>query len=549
MKKIITNALLLCFLAINSLWAQPSLNPFTTVQAENYDAQRGVRLGGSGIAVGYIQHNDWIRFDHVDFSGEAVSVEVHAASNTDGGNIEFRLGSTTGTLVGTVSILGTGGWNNFQAFRSEVSAVGSDQTLYLVFKGGSGYLFDVDWFEFSTTIPVTSVAINNCPSSSLQVGSTYDLNETVLPANADNQNVAYYTSDYSVAEVDYLGGEVTAVGPGTVTITVTSFDDGGLSDRCTITVEEGDVIATGLSINNCPTESIEVGSVYDFDVTITPPNTTNQNVAFTADDGISIDYLSGEYTASSPGTKTVYVTSFSDGGLGDECTFTVVDSSPEDPYTTTQAEDYDQQQGVQPGGSGIAVGYIENNDWISFYNMDFGSEGATAVEVRASSKTSGGEIEIRSDSPTGSLLGTISISGTGGWSDFQSFTATINTIKYRREIYLVFKGGNGYLFDVDWIRFSRGSVASRDARTSPLKTRLPADTPDQPAFRVYPNPSQGAYTIELAQAGKVQITDLMGKLMYSSDYRKGISTLDLSGFSKGVYLLSVDGRKTRLIKE
>lgn len=119
----------------------------STIQAEDYDAQRGVRIV-SGSKVGYIENNDWIRFEDFDFSG-AASVSVRAASDRSGGNIEFRAGGTSGDLLGTVSISNTGGWNAMQTFTGSMNDNSNNSDLYLVFKGGSGYLFDVDSFSLS----------------------------------------------------------------------------------------------------------------------------------------------------------------------------------------------------------------------------------------------------------------------------------------------------------------------------------------------------------------------------------------------------------------
>ncbi|MDP5060693.1 MAG: polysaccharide lyase family 7 protein [Maribacter sp.] len=119
----------------------------STVQAENYDAQSGIQIAG-GSKVGYINNGDWIRFDDFDFDG-ANSVSVRAASNRSGGNIEFRAGGTNGDLLGTVSITNTGSWNNMQTFTGNMNDNSNNSDLYLIFKGGNGYLFDVDSFVLS----------------------------------------------------------------------------------------------------------------------------------------------------------------------------------------------------------------------------------------------------------------------------------------------------------------------------------------------------------------------------------------------------------------
>jgi len=127
----------------------------TIVQAEDYDSESGVQVIG-GNKVGNIQNNDWVRFNSLNIAG-ANSFSANLSSNTAGGTLELRTGSPTGTLLGSIVVGNTGGWNAFQRVSTGLSHVSGVTDIYLVFKGGNGYLFDVDSFQFSSTfIPPTS---------------------------------------------------------------------------------------------------------------------------------------------------------------------------------------------------------------------------------------------------------------------------------------------------------------------------------------------------------------------------------------------------------
>lgn len=140
------------------------------VQAENYDTQSGVQVVNSS-KVGYVQNGDWIRFKDFDFSG-ASSVTVRAASARKGGNIEFRAGGPESDLLGEVSISNTGGWNAMQTFTGSISDDSNNSDLYLVFTGGSGYLFDVDSFTFSGS-NASSESVNLALAGSANQSSNY----------------------------------------------------------------------------------------------------------------------------------------------------------------------------------------------------------------------------------------------------------------------------------------------------------------------------------------------------------------------------------------
>jgi hypothetical protein len=66
-------------------------------------------------------------------------------------------------------------------------------------------------------------------------GYTEALTATVLPANATDKTVTWHSDNTAVAEVSLGGGLVTAIGPGSATITVYT-NDGTLSAECAVTV-------------------------------------------------------------------------------------------------------------------------------------------------------------------------------------------------------------------------------------------------------------------------------------------------------------------------
>ena len=95
----------------------------------------------------------------------------------------------------------------------------------------------------SITLDVTEATMN--------VGDTMMLTATVLPEDADNREVTWLSGNEDVVTVDN-NGVVTAVAPGTATVTVSTLDGSNLSATCNITVESktGGVDAVGAeSIN------------------------------------------------------------------------------------------------------------------------------------------------------------------------------------------------------------------------------------------------------------------------------------------------------------
>jgi hypothetical protein len=74
----------------------------------------------------------------------------------------------------------------------------------------------------------------------------------------------------------------------------------------------------------------------------------------------------------------------------------------------------------------------------------------------------------------------------------------------------------------------------------------------QLAVTVYPNPSNGVYTIEVPSTLNVSVIDVLGKVVYSQQLQDGKYTLNLSNLNNGLYILKAESsgafKTVRLIK-
>ncbi|MFJ8276899.1 PQQ-dependent sugar dehydrogenase [Streptomyces griseoviridis] len=124
-------------------------------QAEHFGDSSGVSVitkdaAHGGRTVGDIHHGDWIAFTPYVLA-DAKKITARVSSGGAGGTLEVRAGSPKGTLLGKATVPVTGGWETFQNVTATLRhAPKGTTTLYLVFKGGTGALFDVDDFTFTT---------------------------------------------------------------------------------------------------------------------------------------------------------------------------------------------------------------------------------------------------------------------------------------------------------------------------------------------------------------------------------------------------------------
>jgi arabinoxylan arabinofuranohydrolase len=125
------------------------------------------------------------------------------------------------------------------------------------------------------------------------------------------------------------------------------------------------------------------------------------------------------------------------------------------PYKRVEAETIGREEGIETARddkAGIYVTNINNGDYILVRSVDLG-KGPKSFEASLASEKEGGSVEVRLDNPSGLLLGTCNVKSTGGPVTWSLQSCKVNKAKGVRDIYLVFKGKEGDLFNFDWWMF------------------------------------------------------------------------------------------------
>lgn len=105
-------------------------------------------------------------------------------------------------------------------------------------------------------------------------------------------------------------------------------------------------------------------------------------------------------------------------------------------------------------GSQHYITSIHNGDWLKVRSVDFGEKGATNFSACVAGLMQGGSIELRIDALGGSVIGTLDVSPTGGSEQWKVQTTQVNAVKGVHDLYLLFKGGDKELFNVDYWTFN-----------------------------------------------------------------------------------------------
>ncbi len=142
-----------------------------------------------------------------------------------------------------------------------------------------------------------------------------------------------------------------------------------------------------------------------------------------------------------------------------------------DIFSTLEAEDHDgasAEFSTVPRGEGSALSGVGNGDYIRFANVNFADGSANGGIVRRHilgmnailASLNGGIIEVRVDDPkTGKIVGTFTVPGNRNGEQYQAYSIQVDTgdnAAYGiRDVYMVFRGKDNALFNIDRFEFNQ----------------------------------------------------------------------------------------------
>jgi len=220
-----------------------------------------------------------------------------------------------------------------------------------------------------------------------------------------------------------------------------------------------------------------------------------------------------------------------------------------DAYSPIQAQPASNQYGTLQVVNGSAPAYldsIENNDWTLYAGVEFGGRDyykkPVSLEISAASASSGGVVEVWMDSiDTGQKIAECTIENTGGWDDFQTFTAEVDSVSGNHDVYLRFLG-TGRLFKIDWFQFIGESYiptavdAGQDGngmiRSFELGQNYP--NPFNPSARInYSVPGNRHITLKVYNLSGQEVMTIFEGIRQSGNYT---AVIHAGGLPGGVYL-------------
>lgn len=490
------------------------------IEAEAWSAMSGVSTetttdAGGGLDVGWIDQNDWMDYSvNVPADGQyTVSFRVSSGS---GGTFQAMLPS--GSVLATVTVPNTGGWQAWQTVTAKVALSKGAQTFRIKCTSGN---YNINWLSFdfgstTSTPPATtptqieaeawsgmsgvSTETTTDAGGGLDVGwiDQNDWMDYSINVPADGQ----YTVSFRVASA--TGGSFQAMLPsGAVLATIVVPNYGGWQDWHTMTANV--TLSKGAQTFRikCTAGNFNINWLsFDFGNTAAPPT--------------SIQIEAENYAAMS--------------GVSTE--------------TTTD------------DGGGLNVGWIDQNDWMD-YSVNVPAAGQYKIGFRVASAT-GGTFQVLS--PSGSVLSTIVVPNYGGWQDWHTMTIDATLAKGLQTFRVKCTAGN---FNINWLLFtSSGTTAAATERnaSSAVAAMMAGDSASifgDKELVLWPNPVHDLVNVRVVngQTGSllVQVTDALGGVKAVYNYSKTSdvwqTSLDLGRLTDGVYFIRIiSGNKTEVRK-
>lgn len=222
-----------------------------------------------------------------------------------------------------------------------------------------------------------------------------------------------------------------------------------------------------------------------------------------------------------------------------------------DAYTDIAAQNPANQFGVLSQSTYLRS--IDNGDWALYAGVEFGGNdypvSPLSIELEASSATEGGIVEVWLDSiDTGQKIAECQVENTGGSTTYNVFTADVDSVSGRHDVYLKFLGtGTQELF-----RLRRFKFLGQYNPTTSVESETGADASQSFSLNQnYPNPFNPATTISYNVPKnahiKINIHDILGRHVTTlvdeiqSANRYNVRW-NASNFSAGVYFCKMEAR-------
>ncbi|WP_154665595.1 carbohydrate-binding protein [Saccharicrinis fermentans] len=210
----------------------------------------------------------------------------------------------------------------------------------------------------------------------------------------------------------------------------------------------------------------------------------------------------------------------------------IIITKGKDPFARIEAEDYDEANGTSTENcsdtdGGENVGSVKDGNWLMFSNINLSE--VHSINARLASEYSGGTVEVRLDSETGELIGSMEMPNTGNWQSWETVTASLNNSIGFYDVFLVFNSSEKYVGNINWLQFSVEKISTNTSELQDANSR----------HSLYPNPVKDKLLITHCMDAVIEIYNSTGILMLQTKSTNDQITLDLHKINQGIYIIRI----------
>jgi predicted esterase len=220
--------------------AAPSAGNF--IQAENYSNMAGVQTEttsdvNGGLNVGYIDNGDWMDYTINAPSAGVYTFRLRVASQQNGGQLQIKRGTT---VLATVNVPNTGGWQTWVTINGNASLVAGVQTIRIQSSAFSSW--NINWFEFVSAGNVNLPPTVNAGADKFITLPTNSVGLSGTAADPDGTIASYAWTKVSGP----AGGTFSA--PSSASTTVSNLQQGTYVFRLTVRDNGGETVSDDVAV-------------------------------------------------------------------------------------------------------------------------------------------------------------------------------------------------------------------------------------------------------------------------------------------------------------
>jgi hypothetical protein len=503
--------------------AQPTAGPYAVpgkVESENYAAMSGVATetttdAGAGQDVGWIDQGDYMDYSVNVATAGQYTVSFRVASPNAGAS--FQMTTSSGSVLATVNVPTTGGWQTWQTVTANVTLPAGIQTLRIKSVAASAWNFN--YMQFATYVPPTTT---QAIPGTIQAESYSSMSGVATQSTTDaggGLNVGWIDAgdhmDYSV--------NVATAGQYTASFRMATANSGGSVQLMTTA---GTVLATA-----------------------TVPNTGGWQTWQTVTANVTLP----------AGVQTIRVKCVGTTWNFNWMQFVAAASTT--PSTKIEAESYSSMYGVSTetttdAGAGLDV-IFKNGNWAE-YAITASTAGQYKLDFRVAAVSSGAALQLWAN---GNNLGTLGVPQTGGSQVWNTASITVTLPAGKQTVRVVATASP--VCNVNWLQVTKattttaveGDAVNRSAAFMSSDSTTAAAIGGE--FNLFPNPVHDQVTLRLNndQTGNmlVQITDAFGATRASYSFSKTASFMQVnlatSNLPAGIYFVRIQVGNKGLVKK